>query len=174
MSSTYLADCADALLAAAAAGLASATTGRPVPSTQIVSHGAPPLDWCCDDGMLTVHVADVTHNQQYKNDLQQVPCGVEPRVQFVITVARCWPTMDQQGNLSPALVDAAAQDQLEDLWCLLTEVYDRAAAKTLFPGQITCGDVEVGAAVPVNAEGGCAGWEIPLSLTTNDTGPAGS
>lgn len=174
MSSTYLADMADALLASALAGLAQATTGRAVPSTTLVSHGPPPLEWCCEDGMLAVHLESVTHNQLYKSDVQQVPCGVEPVARFVVTCARCWPTMDDDGVLPAATVDAATAEQLEDLWCLLTEFYDRAGAKTLFPGQTSCDDVEIEQVAPLDADGGCAGWTIQVAITTNDTGPTGS
>lgn len=174
MSSTYLANCAQALLDGALAGLAVASTGRAAPSTVVLSHGEPPLEWCCDDGMLTVHLPNVTHNLAFRTEQPQVPCGVEPRVTFVITVARCWPTMDDQGRLSSAAVDTAAADQLEDLWCLLTELYDRLAAKTLFPGQTTCDEAEIGEATPLDAEGGCAGWTVEVFMTPNDTGPVGS
>lgn len=171
MSSTYLGNLAQALLDSAAAALVQASTGRAAPSVTVLSHGPPPLEWCCNDGMLAVHLASVTHGP---SDVPHVPCGVDPVARFVVTVARCWPAMDDSGLLDADEFDTAAADHLEDLWCLLTEFYDRLAAGTLFPGQVTCEQVEIGDAEPLDAEGGCAGWTIEVTVHLNDSGPVGS
>ncbi len=173
MSSRYLDGLAQALLESALAGLAPATTGRPAPSTAAISHGPPPLAWCCNDGMLTVHLVEVSH-QLSVTELPQAHCAIVPMAKFEITIARCWPTMDDSGHLAAVDMDEAAGDLLEDLWSVLTELYDRLFDATVFPGQITCEQVVIGSATPLEAQGGCAGWTLEVEVYLNDSGPIGS
>lgn len=177
MSVNYLAEIADAILAAGVAALVEATTGRPGPGNAFVSHGPPATDKCCDTGMLTVHLLRLNHHVSFVDELPQSPCGVEHRPTFLLTLARCYPGQDAAGK-SPATstIDSAASDLLEDLWALVTELSDRISSCSLFDGQADCGDAEIGEVAPLDPETtGCGGWTIEVALNgTNDSGPDGS
>ncbi len=172
MGISYLADCADALLAATLAGLAEATTGRPPPATSYLSHGEPVPDHC---GEVTVHLESVGHLRERGDDLVQ-SCQVLAEPTFVISIFRCATNLGDGPNPLPDAddLDTDAASLLEDLWAVLTELYDRIAAGTLIPGQDECRDVTIGIALPVEQQGDVAGWTIPVTVTANDQGPVGS
>lgn len=172
MSIAYLGDVAQALLDAGTAALATATTGRPLPKHRYITHARPALSGCCD-GVLTVHLGEITHGERYVTDQPQ-SCAVLHEPTFVITVARCWPTPEAGAVPSDDALDDAAVVLLEDLWALLTELADRIGACSLFSGMAACKDASIVDVMPLEAEGGCAGWEIRVRLTTNDAGPVGS
>lgn len=177
MSITYLSQVADAVLDAAVDALAPATTGRAAITSAYVTHAIPAINRCCDGGQITVHLENVEHGQQYAatRDMPQHGCGILHNPTFVITYARCWPSFEAGGG-DPTIEqwDTAAAELLEDLWALLTELADRIGACTLFPGMAACDDAAILDAVPLEAQGACAGWVIRVSLTTNDSGPTGS
>lgn len=179
MSVGYYVTLADELLSAAEDALVEATTGHPPPGNTYVSHGPPHLlDHCCESGVLAVHLEEVEH----RNAGDMTPyapstgwCAIQCWPRFVITLGRCSPTFDDRNAVpSPGALDAAASDLLIDLWAILTELYDRMFACTLFATQTICEDVEIGNAVPLEAEGGCAGWEVRVAVGCNDAGPTGS
>lgn len=178
MGVSYLADVADALLAAALAGLAEATTGRPPPATSYLSHGEPVPDHC---GEVTVHLESVGHEPE-RFTSQGVSgggfqsCQVVASPRFVISIFRCATNLGDGTNPLPSgdALDSDAADLLDDLWAVLTELYDRMAACTLVPGQSDCEDVSIEVAVPIEQQGDVAGWAIPVVVTANDQGPAGS
>lgn len=185
MTVTYLAECAEAILDAAFAALVEATTGRPAPTQVFVSHGPPAWDNCCNGGQLTIHLDALTHTPEDVTTSgipglgtsPQFGCSILAAPVFVVTLLRC---VTGPGDTiadaipSPAALDDDAQDLLADLWALLTEFYDRILACTLTPGLTDCRDAFIGAVAPVGPEGGCAGWEIRVTITANDSGPVGS
>ena len=179
----YLATMGDALLQAAADALVAATTGHPAPSSVYLSHDKPSLlDHCCDDGVLTVHLEFSEHDTPFIAGQLSLgspaggrPCAVQFQPNWVITLGRCSPTFDPDGEVpTVATLDAAAEDLLVDLWAIITELYDRSFDCTLFPGMTQCQDFRILSTNPLPPEGGCAGWEIRVQTGTNDTGPIGS
>lgn len=172
MASDYLAAAADDLLAALMAGLAEATTGRPPPSVSYVAHGAPVQAYCCDDGYAAVYadpLQTVLHDQQGAFD---AACAIIPEVTFVLEWGRCVPGVDDSGWPDPADLTVSAQDLLEDLWCVLTELYDRVTHDAI--AGAACSDIRLGAASALEPSGGCAGWQVRVTMTCNDAGPTGS
>jgi hypothetical protein len=175
MAVDYLSDVATALLNGALAGLALATTGHAPPDEAYVSHGPPPWDRACDDGMLTVHLEALTHQPDPGDNLRQ-SCQIVPRPVWVVTVLRCVPGLSDGNDPLPATsdLDDAHGDLLVDLWALLTEVYDRIENNTLIPGTDDPCDFTVGDVTPLGPDGRVAGWEIRVHHVANDQGPTGS
>lgn len=174
---SYLADVAEALLQAALAGLAAATTGHAPPDVVYVEHDSPlVLGRACGDGILTVHLELVRHVPTEDDNFRQ-SCQVLPTPTWVITLLRCVPGLREGVNapLPPVDdLDAAYKDLLVDLWALLTELYDRLANDTLIPGLDDSCDFTIGEASLIGPEGRVAGWEIRVTHVTNDQGPIGS
>ncbi len=184
MSVGYLANLANDLLDAAEDALAETSTGHAAPSEAWVNHGEPAADFCCDAGQVTVHLASVDHNPVglFIGATVAPPqeCAITPTANYVVTVFRCHPVPGNSGRPpAPAVQAAAAEALLVDLWAVLTELYDRMYAGTLFPSdgrETICQDVTIGFAEPANpqTQGDCAGWVIPVAVVCNDTGPTGS
>jgi hypothetical protein len=181
MSSTYLGTIADQLLDIIVAGLAEETTGRPAPGTTFISHGVPNrLAYCCEGGYATVYLdplRGVEHNPDLGGQtitgahaMQQ--CITIPVGHFVLEWGRCVPKVSEDGWPSETDIDLSASDLLEDLWAVLTELYDRRASGALAGAD--CGDITIGEAIPLEPAGGCAGWQVRLDLTLDDPGPTGS
>ena len=140
-----------------------------------MSHGVPNrLAYCCDGGFAVVYLDPldgVTHEQ---GETPQ-DCLIIPTATWVLEWGRCVPTVDEDGWPDDDDLDTSAADLLEDLWSVLTELYDRRAAGTVVPGtDDTCGSVTILDAVPVEPSGGCAGWQVKVSTVLNDPGPTGS
>lgn len=176
MTVAYLSTTADALLAAALAGLAQATTGVAPPSHVFVAHGQPAWDFPCEGGQLTVHVETVAHVPTDDSPLRQ-SCQIVPKPVWVITLIRCVRGLrPNPTDPFPAETDIDEDSGLLliDLWAILTELYDRIAANTLIPGNVTACDYTIGDAIPVGPEGAAAGWEIRVTTVANDQGPTGS
>lgn len=171
MTVAYLSSVADALLAAALAGIAQTTTGVAPPSRVLVVHGQPA--WDCEQ--LTVHLETVTHAPT-DDDVIRQHCQIVPKPTWVITLIRCVPGLQEGTDPIPSTtdLDTSAGSLLVDLWALLTELYDRIAANTLIPGHIDPCDLTVGDVVYVGPEGGYGGWEVRVIAIANDQGPTGS
>jgi len=179
MSVDYLAQCADALLAAVDAALVVATTGHAAPGTSYLSHGEPTPDHC---GEVTVHLESVGHEPQSFNSqglsggLPQ-SCNVVGIPTFVISLFRCVTNLsDSQTDPFPSgdTLDSDAASLLVDLWALLTELYDRIEENTLLPGLDDPCDLAIGEVTPIETDGDVAGWRIPVTFSANDHGPTGS
>ncbi len=183
MSSDYIGDMADALVSAGVAGLAQATTGRAAPTGYRV-HAPVVCDLNCGSGQLTVHLSqvflaplddEVTVGRPFPGNC----CAGIWKATFVMTLLRCISNLDASGRpVASTVQDGDAADLMEDLWALLTQLDDQIEAGTLFtasefPG-IRCEDITVGFAVPKEIEGNCGGWEIPITVRMNDSGPTGS
>lgn len=176
MTVSYLADQADAILAAALAGLAEATTGHAPPSTTIVTHG-PPAGDVCDDGLLAVYLDTVTHLPLRGSQNTDHSCLLVAEPVFVVVLLRCVPGLNDSRVdplPNPDDLDDSAGELLVDLWALLTELYDRIAANTLLPDLDDPCDITIDFARHIPPEGRTAGWELRLTMSANDTGPSGS
>lgn len=179
----YLAQIGDAILNAGSAGLVVGTTGRPAPTAYLV-HEPVVFDQFCEDGQLTVSLRRVFLAPLGDESANTPPwpgncCAGIWKAEYVLTLIRCVTNLDTQGKPAPtATQDADATALMEDLWALLTQLDDQLEAGTLFdPAQlpgIRCQDVTVGEAIPVPIDGNGAGWEIPITVRLNDSGPTGS
>lgn len=162
---------ADAILAAVEAALALATTGHAAPSQVFRSHGPPNLELCCEDGVAAVWLEQVSHDPVNADGPEPGCDPAENYAHWVIGIYRCWPSGDVAAP-SADEYDTASETLLIDAWALLTELYDRNRAGTLLPG-CDCQTVRWGALTPHDAEGGCAGWEMRLTVDLaclSDTG----
>ncbi len=79
---------------------------------------------------------------------------------LVITVARCTPTVQQNSLPSVAAMQASARETTEDLWAIWNAIFALDRAGELFAGR--CAALYLDPPVPLNAEGGCVGWVIPV------------
>lgn len=152
----------DAILSAAEAALVLATTGHAAPGKAFRSHGPPNLELCCDDGVLAVWLAEINHGPVNSQGPEPGCDPAENYAVWVIGLYRCWPS----GNTNAPTADEydnASESLLIDAWALLTELYDRNRNETLLPG-CDCQTVRWGDLVPVDPEGGCAGWEMRLTV----------
>lgn len=177
MTVAYLADRALELLDAAEDALVQATTGHAPPGHVFLVHGEPADDFPCDGGQLTVHISGLSHEQFGRFSTEPVPqsCARTPTPTFVITLRRCLPTPLGDGTAPSATAqDEHARNLMIDLWAILTELYDRARVCTLFTGVSHCSDINIGEVIALNDEGGVGGWQIPVSIVANDSGPEGS
>lgn len=179
MSVDYLDTLADALLDAAEGALVLATTGHAAPSHAWVSHGEPAVDHACDGGQVTVHLVRLFHDPPFGQygaaTVTPQKCHLTPQATFEIQLWRCVPTLGDGGESPPtADMDTSAGNLLTDLWAILTEIYDRFYAETLFGDPTLCRDVTIGEVAPLGPEGGAAGWSAQVTVVCNDPGPTGS
>jgi len=143
--------------------------GTDVPSRAFVTVANPVLeigqgDCGCDQ--LTVHATTI-------NEATTLPFGLgagtrqrqDFRVNLIglaVTITRCVPTLDNNGNPpSVASSDAAAQQASQDIWTLWNELWNMARDNELFT---VCEEVYFDGATPVVAQGGCAGWRLSLRV----------
>ena len=153
-------------LAAEILGLAVAALGS-APERTIVSHGPPVFD-CCD--LLAVHWAVVQRNPNITP-----PGGTDRpllaarmlKATFVVTRARCVPTLSEQGELpSATALSESALALADDGWLLyigLTAAI-RGGALEKFP----CEPIDLDPMQPVNPSGGCGA--VTLGLVTQIDG----
>lgn len=185
MTVSYLVECADALLDAAAAGLAEATTGHPPPTNIYVCTGPPAGDYCCDGGELAVWIErmmpvdpGIASSSATAGQIPQYGCVVIWEAMYVVALHRCYPNTSGNGR-APAVgtVNDASASLLIDLWAMLTEYSTRLKAETLLPGgglncrNITLEEVQIADDGP---NGACAGWEMRVTVRCSDSGPVGS
>lgn len=173
MGATYIGDLLEALRDEALAALDPTRTGHPAPSRVFVSHGAPAVDVCEDDGLLAVYVDVVPHLHPRQRGRGPGGCLVVPTMRAVVELWRCHPTMQHDGSpWGVGVYEDAALDLAADLWCLLVGLYTSWLGGALTPGQ-PCEQVEFGAASPLGPSGGAAGWKVPITYTLSDPAPAG-
>lgn len=177
MPADYLSDLADELLAVALASLSEARTGTAPPKSWI-AHGPPVADHCCDDdetsGQLTVHLtpfAGVAVRATRSGKGGPVQCQFTTHANFVVTLLRCVPVLQDSGDSPPVEdLDAAGGLLLVDLWALVRGVLDAHKANDLF-SSVDCGAVEIGQADLVEEQGGCAGWTFSVTVRLSDLDP---
>lgn len=143
--------------------------GYDCPCRSYVSPGEPAFDNCCQEcgqtnhGQLTVHIQDVFPTDTFPTPSAFIfPCAPAVLVaQLVVTVARCTPSPDEQGNPpSPEDLSANAELLATDLYaayigltCCLTQ--QAVPGKSKRRVQIANAGIT---ATPT--EGGCAGIEL--------------
>lgn len=180
MGASYLFDLADTLLDTAVASLSEARTGLAPPTKTYVSHTDPVADYdgCCAEahgyggGILTVHAgSDIGDPLDFAPLDGTQGCGMRMRARFTITVLRCVPTIDSHAVPDAATLDASAQRLLTDLWCLVAGLMTARSDET-WPGTLgaSCRDVLLEDVMPLEPEGGCAGWKVTVSTLVRDAG----
>ena len=173
MGATYLADLLDTLVQEALIGLDDTRTGHPEPSRVYVSHSAPAVDVCTDDGLLVAYLYREPHLHPRSNARLGSGCMVTATAECVVEVWRCHPTLADDGTPpTVTALDDAAQALLVDLWCLQTHLQHEWLQGTLTAGQ-PCNLIEWGVATPLGPQGAAAGWRVPLTYTLSDPAPAG-
>ncbi len=154
-------------LLSASEGIVAGTPGGAI-DRAFVSPGLPALD-CCPQ--LTVHAGGPA-----EADTSPITTPLDPGhrtanfellnlIQLTITVVRCAP-MPETGLPSAAMLSAVSAETYADLWALWCELRDLHRAGTLFTAPAGPGSRELffDPAFPLNPQGGCAGWQIPLRV----------
>ncbi len=169
MSAPYLHDLAVDLFQVAEAALDEARTGHPVPPRRYVHFGEPAWDLCTGDtetdesGQLVVWVGGITTEVVTRG----TTCGIEHRGQLCVEVARCFPSLDADGQpVGPDVLQAAAEVLHRDWWSL-----QRAVSAWL--AGLSCSWRTMETSEPSGPEGGMAGVRICVRLSLNDTEPFG-
>lgn len=157
-------------LEAANAALASDAPGGGI-SRAYVSAGPPAWD-CCPQ--LTVHAGGAIEGNTMPLGPQLQPghrvaeTSVVPLVILTITVLRCAPIPEQSGSKMklPSAVDLenTAKETLGDVWAIWHGLRRAVQAGTLYASESCSREVFFDPASPVNTQGGCAGWQIPLRV----------
>jgi hypothetical protein len=143
--------------------------GTDAPTRAFVTVANPVLeigegDCGCDQ--LIVHATNITEAATVPFSLG---IGTRPRQDFrinlpglTVTISRCVPTLDNNGNPpAPADSQAAAEQLSGDIWTLYNELWNMVRAGELFE---LCKEVYFDGAVPIPASGGCAGWRLNLRV----------
>jgi hypothetical protein len=140
------------------------------PCRAYVSPSAPVFDDCCSSdcgneqhGQLTVYINDVFPSDNFPTPSNSIlPCKAAVHVvSLVITVARCVPTVNEQGQPPPAeAIEAAAQIGAIDMWTVITALQCCVTAD--LPLNKSKRRVQIASAgtASVPESGGCAAIEI--------------
>jgi hypothetical protein len=137
------------------------------PCLQIVPAGEPAIECCTEDecgseGMLSVHVESIFPSDNFPNPTaEHQPCKANVWVaQIVVTVARCAPTMDEQGQpYPPADITANGLLMAKDQWAVVTALSCCLPDETTGLGKRKR-RVMFGESRPLTSEGGCASFEV--------------
>lgn len=143
--------------------------GTDAPSRSFVTIANPVLEigeGDCGCEQLTVHATTINEGTTLPFGLG---AGTRPRQDFrinligmAVTITRCVPTLDNNGNPpSVASSTAAAEQASQDIWTLYNELWNMVRAGDLFE---VCKEVYFDGATPVPAQGGCAGWRLNLRV----------
>lgn len=138
------------------------------PCVTYVSPGEPAFDTCCQScdgsahGQLTVQIEDVFPSDNFPSGGQfAFPCKPASWVvQVKVVVARCVPTIDEQGHIDPAAQSEAALLLATDLYAALQAITCCVPAQPV-PGK-TKRRVSISTAgnTTLIPEGGCGGVEV--------------
>lgn len=169
--------CTD-LLAVAVNALDGETVGGELllPDVRLVQQG-PGWSWDpCE--RLVVHPESVQAVQQAASaagqslQLPSVGCAVMPVAGLVVTLLFCVPKAGDNGRAIPAVDDVeAASERLHVAGMTLWRAVARARADGTWGD---CDGVTVGDAAPTGAQGGYAGWRVPVTVELAGLAAAGS
>ena len=169
---TDLHQLAEEVLAASVEALDTIPTFSPglagAPERSFVSGGRPAFDNCCGDTPTSVG-GQLTVNAQFILPKQVGPTltGTDARIQvrvnlvtFSVTIVRCVPTTDDQGEAPPVewLEDASAQTDA-DAWALWNHLWNMVRAGALLS---ICQEVFFDGMRALDPSGGCGGWVLSL------------
>lgn len=144
-------DCVCAVLAGGSCGC---------PCYSFVASGQVPWDHCCDGGQLSVKLDRMFATSNFPTqDNSTLQCGVTFSADITVTLLRCGPTVDDNGN--PPLPDAITAAN--------TQVYEDMAL--IAPAVVCCLSVakrfrqfKINDFRPVVPLGGCYGAEMRLTI----------
>lgn len=166
---TDLFDLAQELLDAAAEGVALSPAG-PI-GYKAVSPGPPAYD-CVPS--LFVHAGGPVFGDTYPLQPSLQPMhrigvqGLVDLVQLTITVLRCIPVTEQDGQTislpQPAAITNAARETYGDLWAIWNHLITKYRAGDLFPSPSSNREFIFDPALPVRQQGGAGGWEISIRV----------
>lgn len=124
------------------------------PALRYVSPGAPYPD-CCDDGMLAVHVNNITDRFARQNDAGAPKLNVP---NLIVTLLRCTQIVNEQGELESVDVMQGHSRQLyADAWALWNHIYNLIEVDQFLT---RCGRVVFQSMQSLQTEGGCGGWQL--------------
>lgn len=136
------------------------------PCRMFISVGPPVWDSeaCCGQGQLTAHVDRVYPVGNFPSQNNQVNlCQTPLAADVVITLLRCYPTMDEHGTVPTHLeLQAAGESLNRDLFILTTGLLCCLSAKKRMQKFVFLGAREVG------PQGGCAGIELRFTIELNN------
>lgn len=136
------------------------------PCLSFVSAGEPMIDCCTEDecgseGMLSVHIESIFPSDNFPDPFGSfAPCKAGTWVAaIVVTVARCAPTVDEDGNpATPEEMSANALLLSIDQWAVVTGLSCCLVADA--PSGKRKRRVQIGESRPLVSEGGCASFEV--------------
>ena len=153
----------DSVLACACAALDD-FSACPCPCRKYVAAGPPVWDNCCPDGQLTVHLDRLYVAGNYPAAAGgSIVCSAPLAADFTVSLIRCHPTVDDNGD-PPSLVvlDNAAHQIHTDLYVMLNAlICCLAAKKKSQPFTVLSANI-------VGPNGGCVGATIRLSVMIQD------
>lgn len=168
---------AQELLAACVVALEDSPGGPIMDASTAIWPGLPSYD-CVP--ALYVHaggpsVADTYPLQPPLQPAQRmVTTGMVLLAQFTITVLRCVPVLEQDGQTialpSPAELGAAAEEVYGDLWAIWNYLIfahrpvSQGGLGTLFQTPSGRREFQFDPAIPVPTSGGAGGWEVPVRV----------
>lgn len=166
---TYINNIANDILDACYAGIAKSRTANDPPPRKNVSWGLPPADGCNQLNVFLDPINSITHD--WLKTVDRSDSIIVPLVHFKVSLFRCVPSVDDKGNPATAeqLADSAKGLQV-DLWAMMTSLYSKIHAHTLYSGQIAANDVKAVRVDTINPSGGFAGFEVNLTILLNDKG----
>jgi hypothetical protein len=158
-------------LLAVAEDAAASTPGGPI-GRVFVSPGPPA--WDCPP-QLTVHaggpvIGDTLPLSPNLQPFHRVggPAAFVNLVALTITVIRCVPAMGEGLSFpAPAEIEAAAVETLADVWAIWNYIINRKRQGALFAddkGNPRSRELVLDPAVPLNIQGGAAGWQIQVRV----------
>lgn len=137
------------------------------PCLQVIPAGEPAIECCTSDecgseGMLSVHVDSIFPSDNFPNPTaEHQPCKANVWVaQIVVTVARCAPTMDEQGNpRPPEEITANGLLMAKDQWAVMSALSCCLPDETTGLGKRKR-RVMIGESQTLVSEGGCSSFEV--------------
>lgn len=163
-----LADLATDLLAAAVESLtpdpddAQDPRADP-PARRLIAHNPGTFAWDCE--LVAVSLTGLVLETPRPAGVGS-RCSVIPAAALVVTLLRCYPTVQGDLGIPDAEAITAASEQLAiDGAALAGGLMAMWAAGTLFPlAAIGCGKVTLGPLDPIGPSGGLAGWRFTVTV----------
>jgi hypothetical protein len=143
--------------------LALATTIGGVPPFVSLNPGLPAIDWQCDQ----LYVFESAPVVEALGGTGSLRFAWKSLVTLNATVVRCVPTGRTVGEkyTPPSAAEStyAAQKVMEDMWALWNGVTSEILAGDLFE-DYPCEDVRFESMIPLDPQGGFAGWTLTLQV----------
>jgi hypothetical protein len=134
------------------------------PECAYVVTGPPAWDHCCNGGQLTIGVDRIFAYERFPTPAATpYTCMLPLAADFTVTVLRCAPVPDENGNPPTAEeLTTAASQVMEDMYAVMQGVMCCMA-----PTQ-KCRQFQMGSQRPVGPQGSCQGSALTLSVALPD------